>query len=77
MTANVSIITFNKPNVIVIPGGVVFYKDGKNFVQLKIEEKIIDTEVVLGSVSALGQVEIVSGLSDGDVVLSPLNSTVK
>jgi RND family efflux transporter MFP subunit len=78
MTANVSIITFNKPNVIVVPGGVVFLKNEKNFVQVKINEKTVDREVVLGSTSALGQVEIVSGLKDGDlVVLSPFNSTAK
>jgi HlyD family secretion protein len=78
MTANVSITTFNKPNVVVVPGGVVFSKDDKKFVQVKINEKIIDREVVLGSSSALGQVEIVSGLADGDmVVLNPTNSILK
>ncbi|MCX6752419.1 MAG: efflux RND transporter periplasmic adaptor subunit [Candidatus Nomurabacteria bacterium] len=78
MTANVSITTFDKPNVIVVPGGVIFDKDGKKFVQIKINEKIEDREVVLGSISALGQAEIVSGLSDGDmVILNPLNTAIK
>jgi len=72
MTASVKIITFSKPNVIVIPGGVVFDKDGKNFVQIKIGEELVDKEIVLGITSSLGQVEVVSGLSDGDkVVLNP------
>jgi len=75
MTANVSVIIFNKPNVIVVPGGVVFEKDGKHFVQVKTIKKISDREVVLGDVSSLGQVEIVSGLSDGDEVI--LNPEVK
>ncbi len=75
MTANVSITTFDKPNVIVVPGGVVFDKGGKKFVQMKIGDKISDREVVTGSVSSLGQVEIISGLSDGDVVI--LNPIVK
>ncbi len=75
MTANVSIIVFSKPNVIVVPGGVVFDKNGKKFVQAKIKEKISDREVVLGSISSLGQVEIISGLSDGDLVI--LNPKIK
>ncbi|MFA5841233.1 MAG: efflux RND transporter periplasmic adaptor subunit [Candidatus Paceibacterota bacterium] len=69
MTANVSIITFNKPNVIVVPGGVILSKDNKKFVQVKNDENIIEKEVVLGSISSLGQAEIVSGLSDGDLVI--------
>ncbi|MFZ2150173.1 MAG: efflux RND transporter periplasmic adaptor subunit [Minisyncoccia bacterium] len=72
MTANVSIIIFNKPNVIVVPGGVVFNKDGKKFIQIIEEKIIVDREVVLGEVSSLGQVEVVSGLTDGEmVVLNP------
>lgn len=78
MTANVAIVIFNKPNVIVVPGGVVFEKAGKKFVQVKANDKTEDREVVLGEVSSLGQVEIVSGLSDGEIViLNPLNSLVK
>lgn len=75
MTANVSIVTFNKPNVIVVPGGVVFNKEGRKYVQVKNEKEILDREVFLGSVSSLGQVEIVSGLEDGDMVI--LNPNVK
>ncbi|MEI6580683.1 MAG: efflux RND transporter periplasmic adaptor subunit [bacterium] len=75
MTANVSITIFNKPNVIVVPGGVVFDRNGKKFIQVKINEKLLDREVITGSVSSLGQIEIISGLSDGDVVI--LNPQVK
>ncbi len=74
MTANVSIVIFNKPNVIVIPGGAIFNKDGKKFVQIKSDNKISDQEIVLGDVSSLGQTEIVSGLKDGDMVI--LNPTI-
>jgi len=78
MTANVSITTFNKPNVIVIPGGVVFDKDGKKFVKIIVDKEKKDVEVVLGSTSALGQFEVISGLADGDeVLLNPSNSIVK
>lgn len=73
MTASVSIVTFSKPGVIVVPGGVVFEKDGKKMVQVKNNVgEIEEREVILGSVSSLGQAEVVSGLSvDEMVVLNP------
>lgn len=69
MTANVSIITFSKQNVIVLPGGVIFDRDGKKFVQVKEDDKILEKEIIIGSVSSLGQVEVVSGLTDGELVI--------
>lgn len=69
MTANVSITTFNKSNVIVVPRGVVFDKEGKKFVQIKTGKKILDQEIIAGNVSSLGQIEVVSGLADGDMVI--------
>ena len=75
MTANVSIMIFSKPNVIVVPGGVVFEKNSKKFVQIKVNDKTEDREITTGEVSSLGQVEVVSGLLDGDVVI--LNPIVK
>ena len=69
MTANVSIVVFKKENVIVMPRGVIFERDGKKFVQVERGKEISDREVTLGEVSALGQIEISSGLSDGEVVL--------
>ena len=75
MTANVSIVVFNKPNTIVLPGGVIFEKDGKKFVQVKNKEGISDQEVLTGNMSSLGQTEVVSGLSDGEVII--LNPTTK
>ena len=72
MTANVSILIFNKANTIVVPGGVVFEQDGKKFVQVKSRDGISDREVRLGDISSLGQVEIVAGLEAGEeVVLNP------
>jgi len=77
MTANVSVLIFNKLNVIALPGGVVFDKNGKKYVKIKNKKEIIDREVTLGVASPLGQVEIISGLKDGDkVILNPLNSSL-
>jgi len=69
MTANVSIITFSKPNSIFLPGGVIFEKNGKKFVQVKQDDKIVDREITTGEESSLGQTEIISGLSEGDIVI--------
>ena len=75
MTANVSIITFTKPNVIVLPGGVVYEKNGKKFVQTKVEKNINTVEITTGEVSSLGQVEVISGVKEGDQVI--LNPAIK
>ncbi len=74
MTANVSIIIFNKPDVIVLPGGVVFEEDGQNFVKVKTDQGVVKRAVMLGEISTLGQVEIVSGLAEGEEVILIPNS---
>ena len=72
MTANVVIVTNEIPNAFVLPQGSVFTKDGKKFIQIKKGKKIVDQEVELGVASSVGEVQIVSGLKDGDeVVLIP------
>lgn len=69
MTANVMIIVFEKPDTIVISKSSVFENNGKKFVQIKRDQEIIDREVITGEESVLGQVEIISGLIEGDVVI--------
>lgn len=69
MTANVLITTNKKSNTIVIPQGVIVEKNNKKFVQVKKDNTSEDREVTIGGKSSLGQVEILSGLADGDVVL--------
>ncbi len=78
MTANVSVNTYSKQNAIIVPGGVIFDKDGKKFVQVQEGKNILDREIVIGNISSLNQVEVVSGLKNGDMVLlNPLNLPVK
>ncbi len=69
MTANVSIVIFKKPNAIIIPEGVMFEKSGKKFVQTLKDNKISEKEITTGNISSLGQVEIISGLSIGEIVV--------
>ena len=54
--------------------GILKYQVTIKF-KVKNDKLIINREVMLGDVSSLGQVEIVSGLEEGDkVVLNPLVS---
>lgn len=69
MTANVVITTDEIPNSFVVPLGSVFTKDGKKFVQIKKGGDYVDQVVEIGSTSSIGEVQIVSGLKDGDVVM--------
>lgn len=69
MTANVVITTDKKSDVITIPQGVIMTRSGKKFVTVRQGEKVVDREVVVGSISSNGQAEIIKGLSEGDVVV--------
>lgn len=71
MTANVLITSEKKPNVIVIPQKAVISKNGKKTVTVLENGQNIDREVTTGSVSSYGEIEITSGLSEGDVVVLP------
>jgi RND family efflux transporter MFP subunit len=69
MTANISITTANVPNAFVMPQGAVFTKNGQQYVELLQGKKTVDVAVVTGGSSSIGEVQITSGLRDGDVVL--------
>ncbi len=69
MTASVLITTEKKSHTIAVPQGIVATKDGNKFVKVKEGDAIIDRNIKTGSVSSLGQIEIISGLKDGDVVI--------
>ena len=72
MTANVVVETGVLPDAIVIPAGAVGTKDDRAYVSVLVEGAIVSRPVTLGSSPSLGQVEILSGLSEGDVIeLSP------
>lgn len=69
MTANILITTGSLQNTIVIPRGAVGIKNGSSYVSVVINGQPVDRTVTTGASPALGQVEILSGLSTGDVVL--------
>jgi HlyD family secretion protein len=69
MTGNTVITTAKKQNVISVPQGMVTIKDGKKTVSVKKGDSIVEVTVETGSVSSSGNIEILSGLADGDVVI--------
>jgi HlyD family secretion protein/macrolide-specific efflux system membrane fusion protein len=69
MTANISIVADKRDNVISVPQKIITIREGKKLVKVKRGDIFEDREVTTGAVSSVGTIEILSGLSVGDVVL--------
>ena len=69
MTANVDIETGVLHDAIVIPRGAVGTKNGTPYVSVLDQGNVVERSVMTGPSPALGQVEILSGLSRGDIIL--------
>lgn len=69
MTANILITTEKKTNTIAVPQGIVENKNGQKFVKVKDGKTAEERSVETGDLSSLGQIEIISGLKDGDIVI--------
>ncbi len=69
MTANVTIMTGILHNTIVIPAGAVGTRGSVPYVSVVDRDTVVSRTVVPGPSPALGQVEILSGLVAGDVIL--------
>lgn len=69
MTANVFVTTAVKNDVISIPQGLLQVRDGRRFVTVLEGDTPREREVTVGLVSSLGTIEILSGLSEGEVVV--------
>lgn len=70
LTSNISIETLRTGQVLYIPSRAVLSENGKKMVKVKISEKeTTDREIVTGITDTNGNVEVVSGLSQGDSVL--------
>lgn len=74
MTASANIITQIKDNVILIPSSAVQTQDGQSFVRILRNGKIEQADVETG-LSSNTQVEIVSGLAQGDIIVTSNIST--
>jgi multidrug efflux pump subunit AcrA (membrane-fusion protein) len=69
MTANVRIKTDEREGVISVPQGIVSDRDGKKYVRVQVGDDFQEREITVGAVSSLGNIEVLSGLSEGDVVV--------
>ena len=70
MTANIDILTANKENVIVIPQQAVITRDGEKFVKILADDGTIkEVEVETGLRGSDGNMEIISGINEGDKVV--------
>ena len=70
LTAHVSIITASLPDTLVIPASAVISDHGTEFVYLKGANGTTKTPVTIGIESAAGMIQILSGLSAGQQVLT-------
>ena len=68
MTANVTITAEKKQGIISIPQNIIINRDGQKFVLVKEGEAKEKRVVTVGNISSFGEIEILSGLSAGDIV---------
>ena len=71
MSADVTIKTAEKRDVLTIPGAAVEKKDNKTFVQILKDEKLEWIEIQIGLSGNDDKVEVISGLAEGDQVAVP------
>ncbi len=72
MTVNIDIITAKKKNVIVIPQRAIFYKNGKKFVRVLEKGELKEKEVKTGITGSEGEIEILSGLKEGEDLVTSI-----
>ncbi|MBX4215776.1 efflux RND transporter periplasmic adaptor subunit, partial [Candidatus Parcubacteria bacterium] len=71
MTANVVITTDKRSGVLSVPEGAVVRREGKTYVNVQEDGETAEREVTTGALSSLGNVEVLSGLSEGEVIVLP------
>ena len=70
MSADLTIETNKKENVLFIPYRAIVFKDSKKIVRALEEEEMREIEVETGLKGRNGEIEIVSGLKEGDRVIT-------
>lgn len=70
MTADLTISTDNREGVLVVPSRAVIYREGKKYVQVLVNEQLIEKEVQTGLRGDGGLTEIISGLQEGEDVIT-------
>jgi len=71
MTANVDILTAKKENVFLVPQRAVVSKNGSSFLKKVMpDNSFVEVEVEIGLKGSDGNIEIVSGISQGDKIIT-------
>jgi|GEM_PF-2581618 len=68
MTANISVISGERQDVLAIPSNFISTKDGQNSVNIKVGDQFLEVIVESGIQTTSGQTEIRSGLNEGQTV---------
>lgn len=68
MSADVTIKTAQKDNVLTIPGAAVEKEDDKTFVQVLKDEKLKKVEIQIGLSGSDDVIEVISGLAEGEKI---------
>ncbi len=71
MTANTTIQTAEKPATVIVPQEALYLEGGEKMVTVEVNGKEVHKKVVTGGINPEGEIEIVSGLEIGDVVIVP------
>lgn len=71
MTANVTIFTASKEQVLVIPLNALIFKEDKKVVRIVEGKEIKEVAVTTGLMNSEGEVEITSGLKENDKLFLP------
>ena len=69
MTADVSIITDKREDVLLIPRRAIITEDNSSFVYLRKENRDEKVQIVTGAFDSHGNVEILEGLSENNIIL--------
>lgn len=70
MTANVTIITDKRENVLAVPQRAIVEKNDKKYIRILAEKDYQEQEVETGLMGSEGEIEIISGLKEGDKVIT-------
>lgn len=70
MTANVVIVSETRENVLIIPQRAITEKEGKKIVRLPEKDNYQEREIETGLRGSAGEIEIISGLKEGDKVIT-------
>jgi HlyD family secretion protein len=77
MTANITVKTGSREDVLVVPGRAVSLEGGANYVTILVDETTNETEkrsVTVGLRGSDGNIEIIEGLSEGEKVVTFLRT---